>query len=265
VVFAAASLTCGLSGSTGLLIAARGVQGLGAAAMFATTMALISSSYSGRDRGIAFGIWAAINGAASAAGPLAGGLLATHFGWRWIFLVNLPVSVVAFALTLLVVRESRNPGPRRIDLPGMASFTVAASALTYALIRGYWGSDVTIGLLVIAAAALVVFVVVERLRRDPMLDLSLLRNPTFATLLAAVALLPAAAWGPGWCWRRCPLPPWRRCPGHARAWRPTRSTLSVSSATRSGSPCSVRSSAAGWSAPRARAWPARSAAATRAR
>ena len=82
VVFAASSLTCGLSSSVGMLIAARGVQGLGAAAMLATTMALISSSYSGRDRGIAFGVWAAINGGASAAGPLVGGLLTTHFGWR---------------------------------------------------------------------------------------------------------------------------------------------------------------------------------------
>jgi EmrB/QacA subfamily drug resistance transporter len=194
VLFAVASLTCGLAGNAGMLIAARGVQGLGAAAMLATTMALISSSYSGRDRGIAFGIWAAVNGGASAAGPVLGGLLTTHVGWRWIFFVNLPVSVVAVVLTLLAVRETRDPRPRRIDVPGMASFTAAAAALTYSLIRGSWGSGVTIGLFAVAAVALVVFVVTERLRRDPMLDLSLLRNPTFTTLLVAVALLPAAAW-----------------------------------------------------------------------
>ncbi len=193
-VFAASSLTCGVSGSVGVLIAARGVQGLGAAAMLATTMALITSCYSGRDRGIAFGIWAAVSGAASAAGPLAGGLLTTHFGWRWIFLVNLPASVLAVVLTLLVVPESRDPRPRGIDLPGMASFTTAAAAVTYALIRGSWESGGTFGLLGIAAAAMAVFVAVERRRRDPMLDLSLLRNPTFTALLAAVALLPAAAW-----------------------------------------------------------------------
>ncbi|MGB6574987.1 MAG: MFS transporter, partial [Trebonia sp.] len=93
VVFALSSLACGLAPNVGVLIAARGVQGLGAAAMFATTMALISSSYSGRERGVAFGAWGAVNGAAAAAGPIVGGLLATHFGWRWIFLVNLPVSV----------------------------------------------------------------------------------------------------------------------------------------------------------------------------
>ena len=196
VVFAASSLACGVAPNVGVLIAARGVQGIGAAAMFATTMALISSSYSGRDRGISFGAWGAVNGAAAAAGPIVGGLLTTHFGWRWIFLVNLPVSVVAVALTLVVVTESRDPRPRRVDLPGMASFTVAAAALTYALIRGSWGSAPTIGLLVVAAAALMVFAAVERRRPDPMLDLALLRNRSFTAMLVAGALLSAAAWAP---------------------------------------------------------------------
>ncbi len=194
VVFAASSLACGLAPNVGVLIAARGVQGLGAAAMFATTMALISSSYSGRDRGIAFGTWGAVNGAAAAAGPIIGGLLTTHFGWRWIFLVNLPVSVVAVVMTLLVVAESRDPHPRGVDVPGMVSFTVAAAALTYALIRGAWGSGVTIGLLALAVVALAAFVLVERRTPNPMLDLSLLRNGSFTALLVAGALLSAAAW-----------------------------------------------------------------------
>ena len=88
-----------------MLIAARGVQGLAAAAMFATTLALISSSYDGPGPGLAFGVWAAVNGAAAAAGPLLGGLLTDTFGWRWIFLVNLPVCVAAVVLTVLVVRR----------------------------------------------------------------------------------------------------------------------------------------------------------------
>jgi len=195
-VFAASSLTCGLAPNVAVLIAARGVQGIGAAAMFATTMALISSSYSGRDRGIAFGAWGAVNGAAAAAGPIAGGLLTTHFGWRWIFLVNLPVSVVAVALTLLVVVESRDPSPRRVDFAGMVTFTAAAAALTYALIRGSWTSAPTIALLTVAAVALAAFVAVERRRTDPMLDLSLLRNRSFTAMLIAGALLSAAAWSP---------------------------------------------------------------------
>ncbi len=194
VVFALASLTCGVAPNVGLLIAARGVQGLGAAAMFATTMALISSSYQGRDRGLAFGAWGAVIGAASAAGPLAGGLLTTHFGWRWIFLVNLPVSVFAIALTLVVVTESKDPNPRRIDLAGMVTFTVAAASLTYALIHGAWGSAETIGLLAVAVVAAVAFAGVERRIANPMLDLALLRNPAFSALLACGGLFSAAAW-----------------------------------------------------------------------
>ncbi len=192
-VFAAASLACGLAPNIEVLIAASGFMGLGAAAMFATTLALISSSYEGKERGIAFGIWAAVNGAASAAGPVVGGLLTGHFGWRWIFLVNLPVTALAVVLTRRTVRESRDPNPRRLDLPGMVSFTVAAATLVYALIRGSFGSGLTLLLLATAAVALVVFVLVER-RPNAMLDLSLLRNSSFATLLATAALLPAAAW-----------------------------------------------------------------------
>jgi predicted MFS family arabinose efflux permease len=162
--------------------------------MFATTTAIISHTYSGRDRGVAFGAWGAVNGAAAAAGPIIGGLLTVHFGWRWIFLVNLPVSVVAVAATVLVVPESSDPHARRVDVPGMVSFTVAAAALTYALIRGAWGSGLTIGLLVVAVVATAAFVLAERTVREPMLDLALLRDRTFSGLLIAAALFSAAAW-----------------------------------------------------------------------
>jgi MFS family permease len=162
--------------------------------MFATTMALISNTYSGRERGMAFGVWGAVNGAASAVGPIIGGLLTANFGWRWIFLVNLPVSVIAVALTLRVVSESRDPHPRRVDLPGMVSFTIAAGALTYALIRGAWASGETIALVVVAAAAVAVFIAAERRSNAPMLDLALLRNRTFTAMLIGGALLSAAAW-----------------------------------------------------------------------
>jgi EmrB/QacA subfamily drug resistance transporter len=194
VAFAAASLTCGLAPNVGLLIAARGVQGVGAAAMFATTMALISNTYAGRDRGMAFGIWGAVNGAASAVGPIIGGLLTANSGWRWIFLVNLPVSVAAVALTLRVITESKDPHPRRVDLQGMTSFTVVAAALTYALIRGGWTSAETIGLIAVAVVALAWFAFAERRSAAPMLDLQLLRNPTFTAMLLGGALLSAAAW-----------------------------------------------------------------------
>jgi EmrB/QacA subfamily drug resistance transporter len=194
VLFAASSLTCGIAPNVGVLIAARGVQGIGGAAMFATTIALISSSYAGRDRGVAFGAWGAVNGAAAAAGPILGGLLTTSFGWRWIFLVNLPVCVLAVAMTRAVVAESKDPHPKRIDVPGMVTFTAAAAALTYALIRGAWASAETIALLAVAVVAFVAFVAVERGRTDPMLDLTLLRDRSFSALVATGALLSASAW-----------------------------------------------------------------------
>jgi len=194
VLFALSSLTCGLAPNVGVLIAARGVQGVGGAAMFATTMALISSTYSGRERGVAFGAWGAVNGAAAAVGPIAGGLLTANFGWRWIFLVNLPVSVVAVALTVKIVTESRDPRPRRVDLPGMVTFTAAAGALTYALIRGDWGSPLTLTLIAVTVVAVVAFVLAERRSAAPMLDLALLKNRSFTAMLIAGALLSAAAW-----------------------------------------------------------------------
>ena len=195
ILFAASSLTCGLAPNVGVLIAARGVQGLGGAAMFATTMALISSTYTGRDRGVAFGAWGAVNGAAAAVGPIAGGLLTANFGWRWIFLVNLPVSVVAVALTVKIVTELRDPHPKRVDVSGMVTFTVAAGALTYALIRGDWASAATIALLAVTAVAIAAFVVAERRSASPMLDLALLRNRSFTAMLIVGALLSAAAVG----------------------------------------------------------------------
>src|ERR1700761_1246855 len=194
VLFAASSLTCGLAPNVAVLLAARGIQGLGAAAMFATTMALISNTYEGRERGIAFGTWSAVAGAAAAVGPIIGGLLTANFGWPWIFLGNLPVSVVAVALTLRWVPASRDPHPRRIDLPGMLTFAIAAAALTYGLIRGAWASGETIALFAVAVLAVAAFVVTERRSAAPMLDLSLLKNPVFTAMILAGSLLSAAAW-----------------------------------------------------------------------
>ena len=118
VVFALSSLSCGLAPSTTVLIVARGVQGIGAAAMFATTIALLSTSYQGRDRGIAFGVWGAINGAAAAAGPILGGLLTESLSWRWIFFVNLPISVAALALAIFALSKDEPRREGRVDLPG---------------------------------------------------------------------------------------------------------------------------------------------------
>ena len=196
VVFAGASLACGLATSPGVLIAFRAVQGVGGAAMLATTVALISHLYSGRDLGTAFGIWGAVSGAAAAAGPIMGGLLTQHLDWRWIFFVNLPISVVAVAMTLRYVGESRSERRPGADLPGLVTFTAAAGLATYALIKGNdygWGSTRTIGVFAGAAVALIAFIVAELRGKTPMLDLGLFRKGTFTGVMIGALMLSGAA------------------------------------------------------------------------
>ncbi|RLU83572.1 MFS transporter [Streptomyces griseocarneus] len=195
-VFALASLACGLADDPAVLIAFRGIQGVGGAAMLATTTALVARLYHGRDRGVAFGIWGAVSGAASAAGPILGGLLTEYLDWRWIFFVNLPISVLAIAMTMKYVPAL--PGDRRrgMDLPGMAAFTVAAGAVTYALIKGSdygWTSGATLGLFALAALALLLFLLIEPRRAQPMLDLALFRRGSFTGLMVTAVLLSVAA------------------------------------------------------------------------
>jgi EmrB/QacA subfamily drug resistance transporter len=195
-VFALSSLACGLAPNTTVLIVSRGIQGIGAAAMFATTIALLSTSYQGRDRGIAFGVWGATNGAAAAAGPILGGLLTEGLSWRWIFFVNLPISVAAVALAVSALSKDEPRREGRVDLPGTIAFTLCAGAVTYALTRASdagWGSPQTIGLLAVSAAALTAFVAIEARSSRPLLDLSLLRRPRFSAVIAAAFVLSLSA------------------------------------------------------------------------
>jgi EmrB/QacA subfamily drug resistance transporter len=195
-LFALASLGSGLARTTGELIAARGVQGIGGAAMFATTIALLNAAYQGRDRGTAFGIWGAVSGAAAAAGPILGGLLTQSLSWRWIFFVNLPVSVAAIATTWRAFRPDHTPGRTRLDVPGLVTFTLGATAVTYALIRVSavgWAAPQTAGLLGAGLAAWAVFAVIEHRSAAPLLDLGLLRRPSFTGVLVAALLLNLAA------------------------------------------------------------------------
>jgi len=194
-VFALASLAAALAPNAGALVAARAVQGVGGAAMFATSAALVSATYQGRDRGTAFGVWGAVNGAAAAAGPIMGGLLTEGFGWQAIFLVNLPVAVAAVLLTLKAL-PAGGRGAGRLDLPGSFAFTLGAASLTYALIRGGehgWTNAGTVTAFAVAAAAAVAFVLVEARSAHPMLDLALLRRPAFSGLLGGALLYQAAA------------------------------------------------------------------------
>ncbi|MDE9364108.1 MFS transporter [Luteipulveratus sp. YIM 133132] len=196
VLFAAASAASGLAGSPGVLVAARGAQGLGAAAMFATTFALLNSSYSGRDRGTAYGMWGAVSGAAAAIGPIAGGLLTEHLSWRWIFFVNLPFALLAVALCFRVLDADTDGRRTPLDVLGMLTFTAFAGTLTYALIRANedgWGSTSVLALVSVSVLALVAFVALEARLPHPMLDLSLLRSGAFVGALIAGFVLTAGA------------------------------------------------------------------------
>ena len=182
VIFSAASLLCGVAQSPLMLNISRGVQGIGGAMMFATSLALLGNAYRGRDRGVAFGVWGAVTGAAVSIGPLIGGALTDALSWRWIFLVNVPIGVVALALTLSKVGESRDPEGARLDIPGFVTFTAALGALVFGLIESSqkgWGSRLVEGCLIASVVLITVFVMVERRRQMPMLDLSLFRRPAF--------------------------------------------------------------------------------------
>jgi EmrB/QacA subfamily drug resistance transporter len=194
LLFALASLACGLAPDAGVLVAARALQGIGGAAMLATTIALINTSYQGPQRGVAFGVWGAVSGAAASLGPILGGAL-TQLSWRWIFFVNLPLCVLAVVLTLQAVQESRQPGAPRPDVLGIVLFTAGAGGVVLGLVRagaGGWAApDARVPLLT-GAALLVLWVWVELRRHEPMLDVRLFRSRSFTGIMAGAALLSGA-------------------------------------------------------------------------
>lgn len=182
IVFTLGSLLCGIAVNPMMLVASRALQGVGGAMLFATSLALLAANYHGRDRGVAFGVWGAVTGVSTALGPILGGLITTGISWRGIFLVNLPIGIVALVLALRRVDESRSAYARRIDWAGMVAFTGGLFALVFGLIEagsGAWSDPEVIVAFCVAAVLLVGFVIVELRITEPMFDLSLLRTPTF--------------------------------------------------------------------------------------
>src|SRR5580698_6487757 len=173
-VFTLSSLAAGLAGSGDVLIASRAVQGVGAALLMPTTLAII----------MAIGIWAAAGALALALGPVLGGLISQHLRWGWIFLINVPVGLITFVIALAYVRESRaEAAARRLDIPGLVTSALALFALTYALIEGSvkgWTSPLIIGAFALAAVAAGVFGAVEARSQNPMVDLAMFRRREFS-------------------------------------------------------------------------------------
>jgi EmrB/QacA subfamily drug resistance transporter len=193
-VFTFASFLCGLSQDPTLLNLARGLQGIGAAGMFATSLALIGQEFHGKDRAMAFGVWGAVVGGAVAVGPLIGGVITENFGWEWIFFVNVPIGITAMVLTERKIVNVFAQDPEPVDVPGLVTFSSALFLLIFGLIRGNpegWGSGVIVACLVGAAVLMALFVAIQLRVRHPMLDLSLFRKPAFNGVSAVAFTLSA--------------------------------------------------------------------------
>jgi EmrB/QacA subfamily drug resistance transporter len=196
-VFTGASLVAGLAGDVELLVAARAVQGLGAALVTPATLAIISATFTTtRERTMAVGIWSAIGALALAVGPLLGGLISQHLAWGWIFFINVPAGVATIGLTLWAITDdAAERVRRRIDIPGVVISTLALIALTYALIQGHdegWTSPLILGSFAFAATAALVFAVVESRSSAPMVDVSLFADRVFSGGIVAIMM-----WGFG--------------------------------------------------------------------
>ena len=184
-VFTLASLGAGLAGSGSVLISMRLLQGLGAALLVPTTLAIIVATFdNARERTAAVGVWTAIGAMALAFGPLIGGFISQHVHWGWIFFINVPVGVITFAIALPAISESRDTSvARHLDVPGLAASVVALFSLTYALIEGHdhgWTSGLILGAFALAAAGAVGFVLIEARAEHPMIPLALFRSRLFA-------------------------------------------------------------------------------------
>lgn len=195
-IFTASSALCGAASGIEVLVASRAIQGLGASMMFATALALISQVTPQRDDRVkALAAYGAAIGASFALGPFVGGSLTDIFGWRAIFLVNVPIGVAVLWITYRHVAEGRDPTPRRVDLPGQLTLIGGLFLLVLALLRGNadgWGSAGIIAALTGAVVLLVAFVIVEGRRREPMLPLRLLRQRRFAGPQIAVFSIAAS-------------------------------------------------------------------------
>jgi len=191
MIFSAASLGAAFVRSGGQLILCRTVQGIGAAIILPATLAIVTNVFPREERGRAIGVWAGINGFGIALGPIIAGLLIERFGWPWVFLYNLPIAVVAMIGAILLVPDSRDPNPTRLDLPGTALSIGALATLCFGLIRGGdlgWKDPAVIGSLAASAVLIPALVLWERHTTHPMLDITMFRSRRFSAGAGAVGI-----------------------------------------------------------------------------
>lgn len=198
VVFGVSSLACGLASDAAVLIAARAVQGVGAAAMLACQIAVLSHQFpNGPERGMAFGFWGIVFGTGLGFGPLVGGLTVAFLSWEWVFLVHVWLAIITLALAQPSISESSDPHAARIDLVGMVTLSLAVLCLVYLITRGEVPrADDLVGggAAIIGAVSFITFVVVEMRMARPMFDLGSLRIPNFSGALLGSAGMNASFW-----------------------------------------------------------------------
>jgi EmrB/QacA subfamily drug resistance transporter len=193
VIFTAASFLNGISGSSGMLIGFRALQGLGAALISPAALSIISTTFAeGKERARALGVWAAIAIGGSAFGLVLGGWLTQSFSWRWIFFVNVPVGILGFLAALRIVPESKDEHAHRAyDLGGAVTVTGGLMVLVYAIVTGHshgWISGTTIGGFLVAVVLLTAFVLIERRAAEPLVRLSIFRVRSLLTANLAMFL-----------------------------------------------------------------------------
>jgi EmrB/QacA subfamily drug resistance transporter len=197
ILFAVASLAGGLAQSEAWLIAARAVQGLGAALLSPAALSLVTVLFAeGSERNKAMGVWGAVAGSGGAVGVLLGGMLTEWAGWEWVLFVNVPIGIIAAVLAPRLLAESRNEGERHFDVAGAVTITAGLSLLVYALVdanQAGWGSTQTIGLGAIALALIGAFYAIERRTKAPLVPYpGILRIRTITGINVAAVLVAAA-------------------------------------------------------------------------
>ena len=198
-VFTAGSLLCGLAPGLHWLIAGRAIQGVGAAALLPGTLSILIQTFPDpSERAQAIGLWAGVSGLALAAGPIIGGLLVDSLGWQSVFFVNVPIGLVAFAVAMRTVRESKDPQGRTLDLAGQVLAIVSLGSIVYALIEANnlgWTSPAILTLFAVGFATQALFLWVEAHSPSPMLPLRFFRNPTFAAGATVAGLISFGMFG----------------------------------------------------------------------
>jgi len=275
--FAVGSVASSFAGSPEILIATRGIQGLGAAFIMPATLSILTHVFPAGERARAIGIWAGASGLAVAIGPVTGGWLLEHYWWGSIFLVNIPVIAVAAAAVIAIVPTSFNPRRPRIDIAGTILSIIGLSTLLFGIIEGPqrgWTNSLTLAGFVIGAVFLAAFVVWELHTDEPMLNMRFFRNPRFSAASLAITLVffamfgtlafltqylqfvlgysplkagaclsPSASrgWAWAWPWHRRRTPSSGPCPRRRPAWARPSTTRPARSAAPWASPCSAAS------------------------